>query len=76
MCQVDEGDIYMRKDAPRVRKAESRNECVKCGSSEVVIPHGGHAALCRACFLANVNHKFRATVAKSQVTNRERRGSD
>jgi len=57
----------MRKDAPRVRKTESRDECVKCGSVDVVIPHGGHAALCRACFLANVNHKFRATVAKSQA---------
>ena len=67
MCQVDDGDLFMRKDAPRVRKTESRDECVKCSSADVVIPHGGHAALCRACFLGNVNHKFRATVAKSQV---------
>lgn len=67
MCQVDDGDLYMRKDAPRVRKTESRGECVKCSSTDVVIPHGGHAALCRVCFLGNVNHKFRATVAKSQA---------
>jgi len=67
MCQVDDGDLFMRKDAPRVRKTESRDECVKCSSADVVIPHGGHAALCRACFLGNVNHKFRATVAKSQA---------
>jgi len=67
MCQVDDGELYMRNDSARVRKTESRSECVKCASTDVVIPHGGHAALCRVCFLGNVNHKFRATVAKSQA---------
>jgi len=67
MCQVDDGETEMRRDLPRNRKAESRSSCVKCSSTDVVIPHGANAALCQLCFANNVNHKFRATVAKSQL---------
>lgn len=78
MCSIGEGDYGDEGAAHSMPVTVNAGDvldlsqiCQKCNSENVVLKLAAKEAQCRSCFLAYINHKFRAALGSSKVLPRD-----
>ena len=64
MCSLTESALDPALAIGKININKDSSKCKKCPTSEVSVVLRGKDTYCRACLLANVQHKMRATLGK------------
>jgi len=68
MCSLTDSALDPSLRVEHVRLSKTEVACKKCGASECVVNLRVRDTYCKACFLAAVHHKVRATLGKHKAT--------